>query len=77
MILCRLSDIGGRPVHRFVAHQNIERFRRLLETVSGAKARQAILELLEAEIDKLPLEERLGELSAFHRLSGVQEERAP
>jgi len=48
-------------VDSFIAHKNIEHFRRLLGTISDPHERQAVQQLLQEEIDKLPPEQREGE----------------
>jgi hypothetical protein len=45
----------------FVVTQNITRYKKLLQSKSDAEERRKIRELLEAEIDKLPVSVRIAE----------------
>jgi hypothetical protein len=60
--------VWADPVQNFVAHQNIEHFRRLLADVADPQERRAIAQLLQAEIEKLPQEQRDAERRTFGEL---------
>ena len=50
-------------MERFIITQNIARYKMLLQTESDTEVRRKIVDLLEAEIDKVPASEKCAEIA--------------